>query len=190
MNRNRSLLVLTVPALAGALAACGGAPTPVSAPIAPAADARAAATPPGATPAAPRPAPVADPGARVDADDQSGDGTTVVVREAVLAAGPGWVAVRLDDGDRLLGSAPVVPGTPGPVTVVLAEPVPAGDDDTDLEVVLHLDDGDGVFDELRDPRVLDTDDSDDTDDPGDDGDDDGDDRDDDVEDDDLDYRRT
>ncbi|MCX6465323.1 MAG: hypothetical protein NTW05_17270 [Pseudonocardiales bacterium] len=36
MNRNRSLLVLAVPALAGVLAACGGVPAPVSAPIVPA----------------------------------------------------------------------------------------------------------------------------------------------------------
>ena len=58
----------------------------------------------------------------------------------------------------------------------LTEPVPAGGGDTDLEVVLHLDDGDGVFDEQRDPHVRDPDDGDDH-------------RDDDVADDDLDYRR-
>ncbi|MBW0119401.1 DUF7282 domain-containing protein, partial [Pseudonocardia abyssalis] len=110
--------------------------------------------------------------ATIDADDQSGDGRTVVVREARISGGPGWVVIRTDDDDsdgRVLGSAPVQPGQSGPITVTLTEPIPAGtgDDDGDLTAVLHLDDGDGVFDERADPAVLDEDgDRDDS--PGDD----------------------
>ncbi len=113
-----------------------------------------------------------DPGARLDADDQSGDGRSVVVREARITIGPGWLAVRTDDDGTLLGSAPLQPGQATPITVPLTQPVPADDDE--LTVVLHVDDGDGVFDPLRDPRVLDDDRDDD----------DGDD----IEDDDFDYR--
>ena len=56
----------------------------------------------------------------------------------------------------------------------MSEPVPTTDDD--LTAALHLDDGDGAFDESRDPAVLD-DEQDDADRDGDD-----------VEDDDFDYR--
>lgn len=111
-----------------------------------------------------RPPAVSDPGARVEADDQSGDGRSVVVRETAVTVGPGWLAIITDDDDgRLLGSVALQPGQAGPFTVALTEPVP-GDDDDDLTVVLHLDDGDGLFDALRDPRVLDDDDDDDDDD--------------------------
>lgn len=164
------------------LAGCGAgaAETPV-APVAAPQVAPATTAPAPATATARGVAPVADPGATVDADDQSGDGRTVVVREARVTAGPGWVVIRTDDDSdgRVLGSAPVQPGQAGPVTVTLTEPVPATGDDDDLTAVLHLDDGDGVFDERTDPAVLDEDDDDgDRDDsPGDD-----------VEDDDFDYR--
>lgn len=184
--------LLALAAGAALLTACGSgdtttpvvpvvAPQPAATAPAPAA---AAAAAPGALPAA-----VPDPGATVDADDQSGDGRTVVVREARITAGPGWVVIRIDDDDdrpgRVLGRAPLAPGRTGPVTVTLTEPVPAGtSDDDDLTAVLHLDDGDGAFDERTDPAVLDDDDGDRDDD--DDRDDDGD-RDD-VEDDDFDYR--
>ncbi|MBW0094100.1 hypothetical protein I4I77_31455, partial [Pseudonocardia sp. KRD-188] len=120
-------------------------------------------------------------------------GRTVVVRQARTTAGAGFVVIRTDDDDRpgrVLGWAPLAPGQTGPVTVTLTEPVPAGtSDDDDLTAVLHLDDGDGAFDERNDPAVLDDDDrDDDRDDDGDrDRDRDDDDRDD-VEDDDFDYR--
>lgn len=172
--------LLALAAGAALLTACGSgdtttpvvpvvAPQPAATAPAPAAVAPAA---PGALPAA-----VPDPGATVDADDQSGDGRTVVVREARTTAGPGWVVIRTDDDDdrpgRLLGWAPLAPGRTGPVTVTLTEPVPAGTPDDDLTAVLHLDDGDGAFDERTDPAVLDDDDDGDRDD---------------VEDDDFDYR--
>lgn len=55
--------------------------------------------PSSAAPVASRTAPVPDAGAEVDAEDQSGDGATVVVRDARITVGPGWLAVRTDDGD-------------------------------------------------------------------------------------------
>lgn len=97
-----------------------------------------------------------------------------MVRDVRIAGGPGWVVIRADDDDRVLGAAAVAPRRSRPVTVTLNEPVPATDDD--LTAVLHLDDGDGVFDESRDPTVLDDDDQDDDQD------------DDDIEDDDFDHR--
>ncbi len=177
----KKTLFLALAASTAVLAGCGSADTaaspvaPVAAPQAGSAPATTQAAPSGTT----RPAALSDPGAQVDADDQSGDGTTVVVREARITVGPGWLAIRSDDDDRgrLLGSAPIEPGQTGPITVTLTEPVPTGDDDDDLTVVLHADDGDGAFDEQLDPRVLDDDDDDD-----DDGDED------DIEDDDFDYR--
>jgi hypothetical protein len=179
MNTTTTLLAVAASGLV--LAACGSGPDTAAAPVAPVAAPQPAASAPPASAADPaRPAPVSDPGAEVDADDQSGDGTTVVVRDARITVGPGWVAVRTDDDDnggRLLGSAAVAPDRSGPVTVTLTEPVPAGDED--LTVVLHADDGDGVFDEQLDPRVLD----------GDDDDQEGDDQDDDdIEDDDFEFR--
>ncbi|HVL84314.1 MAG TPA: hypothetical protein VM367_08550 [Pseudonocardia sp.] len=165
----------TLAATAVLTAACGTSqpapPPPAAAP--PAAGSNAPAPQSAQQSASPgggnRPAPVGDPGAEVDADDQTGDGASAVIREARVSAGPGWVAVLTDDDGVLLGSAPVEPGVSGPVTVPLTEPPPAGDDE--LTAALYLDDGDGVFDPATDPRVLD-----------DDGD--GDD----VEDDDFDYR--
>ncbi|WP_300007404.1 hypothetical protein [Pseudonocardia sp.] len=185
MNKTTTFLALA--ATTAVLTACGSGTDTSAAPVAPVTAAQAptattAASPtattaasPSAAPTAAPVAPVSDPGAEVDADDQSGDGTTAVIREARITVGPGWLAVRSDDdnGGRLLGSAAVAPGQTGPVTVTLTEPVPSGDDD-DLTVVLHTDDGDGVFDERLDPRVLDDDDDDQDDD--------------DIEDDDFDYR--
>lgn len=179
--KKKTPLLFALAASTAVLAGCGSATD--TAPVAPVAAPQASSVPTaGSTaPTAPagstRPAPVSDPGATVDADDQSGDGTTVVVRDARITVGPGWVAIRSDEDDnggRLLGSAPVAPGQAGPVTVTLTEPAPTGGDDDDLTAVLHADDGDGVFDETLDPRVL--------------GDDDDDQDDDDIEDDDFDYR--
>lgn len=175
MKKTTTFLALI--ASSAVLTACGSGADTSAAPVAPVAAPQAAGTPvpssaaPSAAAAAT--APVSDPGAEIDADDQSGDGRSVEVRVARITLGPGWVAVRTDEdnGGRLLGSTAVAPGQAGPVTVTLTEPVPAGDDD--LTVVLHADDGDGVFDEQLDPRILDDDDDQD---------------DDDIEDDDLDYR--
>ncbi|MHA6780061.1 DUF7282 domain-containing protein [Pseudonocardia saturnea] len=174
MNKTTTLLALAAGTTA-LLTACGsGAST--TTPVAPLAAPQVATSTPAAAPSTgTRPAPVADGGANVDADDQSGDGTTVVVRDVRIAGGPGWVVIRTDDDrdGRVLGAAAVAPGQSGPVTVTLSEQVPATADD-DLTAVLHLDDGDGAFDESRDPAVLDADDDDQDDD--------------DVEGDDFDYR--
>lgn len=210
---NKTTLLVAIAASTAVLAGCGSA-EPAAVPVAPlsspeassaapavsqpAAPAPASTAAPGSAPAsapagaATLPAPVSDLGAAVDADDQIGDGATVVVRIAQLTAGPGWVAIRTDDdsGNRLVGSAPLAPGQTGPITVTLTEPVPAtGDDGGDLTAVLHLDDGDGAFDETLDPRILDED-GDDRDHDRDDHDDhDRDDHDrDDIEDNDFDYR--
>lgn len=177
MKKKTTLLALA--AGAALLTACGSAAetpiAPVAAPqVAVPSSAGQAAVPSASAPAAP----VADPAASVEVDDQSGDGRSVVVGEVRLSGGPGWVVVRTDDdGDgRVLGSAPVQSGRSGPITVTLTEPLPGSQDD--LTAVLHLDDGDGVFDERSDPAVLDEDDDGDRDDS----------RGDDVEDDDFDYR--
>lgn len=157
------------------LTACGsGASTTPVAPLAAPQVATSTAAAPSTVAPGTRPAPVADDDANVDADDQSGDGAAVAVRDVRLAGGPGWVVIRTDDDGRGLGAEAVGPGRSGPGTVTLSEPVPATDDD--LMAALHLDDGDGAFDESRDPAVLD------------DGQDDADRDGDDVEDDDFDYR--
>lgn len=180
MNKTTTLLALAAGTAALVTACSSGTATVPVAPLA----APQAATPTSssaAAPAATRPAPVSVPGANVDADDQSGDGRTVVVRDVRLPGSPGWVVVRTDDDrdGRVLGAAAVAPGQDGPVTVTLIEPVPVTGDDDDLTAALHLDDGDGVFDATRDPAVLDDERDDDR----------GDDQDaDDVEDDDFDYR--
>ena len=185
MKKTTTLLALA--AGTALLTACGsGADTPI-APVAapqvavPSSAGQAADTSSAAASGAGRVAAVPDPGASVEVDDQTGDGRTVVVRGVRLSGGPGWVVIRTDDDDddgRVLGAAPVQSGRSGPVTVTLTEPVPGSGDD-DLTAVLHLDEGDGVFDERTDPAVLDEDDDDgDRDDA----------RGDDVEDDDFDYR--
>lgn len=181
MKKTTTLLALA--AGTALLTACGSATDTPIAPVAAPQVAVPSSTGPTGAPASAGAAvaPVPDPGASVEVDDQSGDGRSVVVREVRLSGGPGWVVIRTDDDDddgRVLGAAAVQPGRSGPVTVTLTEPVPGSGDD-DLTAVLHLDDGDGVFDERTDPAVLDEDDDDgDRDDA----------RGDDVEDDDFDYR--
>lgn len=80
---------LALGATTAVLTACGSGTDTAAAPVAPVV---APQTSTSAAPARSGMAPVPDPGAEVDADDQSGDGTAVVVRDARIAVGPGWLA--------------------------------------------------------------------------------------------------
>jgi hypothetical protein len=85
----------------------------------------------------------------LDVEDQYGDGRSVVVAEALLARGAGWVVVRTSSG-QLLGVAPVRQGT-RLLRVVLDRPAPGGL----LRAELRKDDGDGRFRAATDPVVTD-----------------------------------
>ncbi|MEP6297995.1 MAG: PepSY domain-containing protein, partial [Ilumatobacter sp.] len=95
-----------------------------------------------------------DTNADIDADDQSGDGTVVTVREVRLPSTAGFVVVRTDAPD------PQVPGhtaveaadTNATIDVELDTPLTGT---TRLEAVLYADDGDGVFDPAVDRIVVD-----------------------------------
>jgi hypothetical protein len=93
------------------------------------------------------PASVEDPGAELDVDDQRGDGRSVVVAEATLARGSGWVVVRAHSGE-VLGAAPVRRGA-RLLRVVLDRPATSGV----LLVELRRDDEDGRFEPGQDPLV-------------------------------------
>jgi hypothetical protein len=133
--------------------------------------------------AATLPAPVRDDDAQVDAENQSGQGRTVRVKEAQLSRSDGFVAVYAVEGNRLLGSGGVERANGGDddsgddggddggddsgdddggdddddrsTIVRLDRPL---SDTTRLLIVLHSDDGNGRFDAAKDPRVADDDD--------------------------------
>ncbi|HSK27547.1 MAG TPA: hypothetical protein VK894_11625 [Jiangellales bacterium] len=108
------------------------------------------------------PAPFRDDDAELDVEDQSGDGTTVVVEEVRLSRTAGWLAVFAEDGETLLGHAPVEPSDDERrLDVTLDQPVTGTQT---LLAVLFADDGDGAFDPAADPRVTDDDDDHDDDD--------------------------
>ncbi|HHC07714.1 MAG TPA: hypothetical protein ENK55_03245, partial [Actinobacteria bacterium] len=113
MTRKRILLALAVGLVA---AACGGAGTPTTT----APPATTTTQPPTATTTEP-PGPPRGPAA-VEADDQEGDGTAIVVARVELPA-PGFIAVHAD-----------ADGAPGPV-IGHSDLLPAGES-TDVVVTL------------------------------------------------------
>lgn len=97
------------------------------------------------------PTPFRDNEAELDAEDQVGDGRTVMVDDVQLTRTDGFVTVCMLDSNRLLGSSPIARSTDDrPVRVRLDEPITTT---TRLLVVLYADNGDGHFDWATDPRV-------------------------------------
>jgi hypothetical protein len=139
-----------------ALTACGAGEDPTVAPPEP--DSGAEAEAEGPVPDAGDVPTVVLDEAELEAEDQSGDGTSVVVAEVELPGDTsGHVVVHLDvDGELgpVLGSAAVQPGETEELTVPLETPT---EPPATLVAVLHVDDGDGAFDPDTDPRVLDDD---------------------------------
>lgn len=99
------------------------------------------------------PEPVMLPRAELDADDQRGNGTQLLLEETELPVA-GQVAVH-DQAGNLLGSAPVQAGEHRGSTVTLAPTLGKGTHL--LYAVLTVDDGDGKFDPTRDAPVRDDD---------------------------------
>jgi hypothetical protein len=99
-----------------------------------------------------------DDDAELDVEDQSGDGSSVRVEEVQLSRTDGFVAIFFENGDTLLGHAPVERSDDERrLDVPLDQSLTAT---ARLVAVLHADDGDGVFDPATDPRVTDDDDDD------------------------------
>ncbi|MCO1574416.1 hypothetical protein M8C13_01425 [Crossiella sp. SN42] len=111
-----------------------------------------------------QPAPVSFPSTEIDADDQRGDGTKVLIEEAELPKA-GHVAIY-DQSGKLLGSAPVPPGAHRDLAVTLNPAL--GQGNHSLRAVLTTDDGDGKFDATKDAPVREFDDDQDGDDDHDD----------------------
>ena len=94
-----------------------------------------------------------DPRADLDIEDQSGDGSAVVI-ESVRVTRDNVYLVILDERGSLLGAKPVPPGVQ-PVQVDLDRRI---DTSGDYYGLLVLDDGDGTIDPDADRPLLDDDD--------------------------------
>jgi hypothetical protein len=106
-----------------------------------------------ATPTLPAGGEVQDNGAELDLEDQSGDGSAVVVEEVGLSAGPGLVVVTRAGSTAPIGAAEVSDGGARDLTVVLSERLTG---DEKVRAVLYVDvDEDGSFDPARDSVVVD-----------------------------------
>lgn len=88
--------------------------------------------------------------AEIDIDDQSGDGTMVQIDEISISGSNSFLVIYNNQG-LVLSSALVTPQSQ-PVTVKLQVPIT---NSQELEAVLYLDDGDGVFDLRKDRPILD-----------------------------------
>ena len=148
MSTHRTLLAALAASAALVLAACSQ-DLPDQA-IRPAADDAAAASP-----SLPAGGEVEDSGAELDLEDQSGDGSAVVVEEVGLASGHGLVLVTRAGETRPIGAAVVRDGGARGLTVVLNERLTQ---DTRIRAVLFVDvDEDGAFDPAEDSVVVDND---------------------------------
>lgn len=105
----------------------------------------------GAVPVA---AVVRDDQAKVDVDDQGGDGRTVRVREVRLSSGAGHVVVIDPRTREVLGTDEVGAGTARDLTVSLTRAVRRSGE---LVAFLYADDGDGRFDPATDGALVDDD---------------------------------
>jgi hypothetical protein len=106
-----------------------------------------------ATPTLPAGGEVQDNGAELDLEDQSGDGSAVVVEEVGLSAGPGLVVVTRAGSTSPIGAAVVGDGGARDLTVVLSERLTG---DEKVRAVLYVDvDEDGSFDPAQDSVVVD-----------------------------------
>jgi len=144
-TRRRILPVACTAAALAVLSACGsgdGAPQGDAPPSSPATA--------GETTVAPEGESGSDQMADLSFEDQSGDGSSVVL-DTVSAPQGGFVVVRADGDDTVLGSMQVKVGTTDELEVSLDLPVTA---DADLTATLYADtDGDGEFDSDSDQPV-------------------------------------
>jgi hypothetical protein len=98
---------------------------------------------------------VRDDGAELDLEDQSGDGSAVVVEEVGVSEGNGLVVVTRDGSTTPIGAAVVPDGGERGLTVVLEERLTG---DAKIRAVLYVDpDEDGAFDPAEDTVVVDDD---------------------------------
>lgn len=108
-----------------------------------------------ASPTLPAGGEVEDPAAELDLEDQSGDGSAVVVEEVGLATGHGLVVVTRAGDTTPIGAAVVRDGGVLGLTVVLDERLTS---DERIRAVLYVDvDQDGAFDPAKDSVVVDDD---------------------------------
>ncbi|WP_138758018.1 DUF7282 domain-containing protein [Modestobacter altitudinis] len=142
-RRRRPLLVLPTTAAIILLSGCGDdAPEGDAPPSSPATA--------GETTVAPEGQSGSDQQADLEFEDQSGDGSSVVV-DTVSAPQGGFVVVTAEGSDVPLGSVRVQVGTTDDAEVPLDAPLTA---DTDLTATLYADtDGDGGFDPSADQAV-------------------------------------
>jgi hypothetical protein len=142
-RRRRSLLVLPIAAALILLSGCGDDAPEGDAPVSSPATA-------GETTVAPEGESGSDQQADLEFEDQSGDGSSVVV-DTVSAPQGGFVVVTAEGADTPLGSVQVKVGTTDDVEVSLDTPLTA---DTDLTATPYADtDGDGEFDPTADQAV-------------------------------------
>jgi hypothetical protein len=142
-RRRGSLLVLPTAAALILLSGCGDDAPEGDAPASSPATA-------GETTVAPEGESGSDQQADLEFEDQSGDGSSVVV-DTVSAPQGGFVVVTAEGADAPLGSVQVKVGTTDDVEVPLDTPLTA---DTDLTATLYADtDGDGAFDPTADQGV-------------------------------------
>lgn len=98
---------------------------------------------------------VRDDGAELDLEDQSGDGSAVVVEEVGVSQGSGLVVVTRAGSTTPIGVAVVQDGGERDLTVVLEERLTG---DAKIRAVLYVDtDEDGAFDPAHDTVVVDDD---------------------------------
>ncbi|MEK9578150.1 MAG: hypothetical protein VW008_02235 [Aquiluna sp.] len=88
--------------------------------------------------------------AEIDIEDQSGDGVMVQIEEIRISGSNSFLVIYNTSG-LVLASALVTPQSQ-PVTIKLQVPITKSQE---LEAVLYLDDGDGVFDLNKDFPILD-----------------------------------
>jgi hypothetical protein len=88
--------------------------------------------------------------AEIDIEDQSGDGVMVQIEEIQISGSNSFLVIY-DNSGLVLASALVTPQSQ-PVTIKLQVPITKSQE---LEAVLYLDDGDGVFDLNKDFPILD-----------------------------------
>lgn len=147
-SEHRLAALVVVPAMV-VLAGCGGATTTTE--TAPAE--RSAIELPTQDAMTTRPAPsgtAVDPVADVEVEDQSGDGTEVIVSAIAMSRGNGILVIR-DAAGQVLGVADVSPATQ-PVTIRLDRPVTTSQE---LVATLYADDGDGRLERKQDQPLLD-----------------------------------
>lgn len=105
--------------------------------------------------ASPAPTAGGDDQDEIEVDDQSGDGSTVLIAK-VRAAANGFVVITADDDlGTAFGSAPVTAGTNTGIEVPTSIT-----ESGEYDAVLYADDGDGAFDSAVDQPVTEDDDDD------------------------------